>query len=70
MTIEDTVELMIKSSDMNPYTGKLSEKDNIIASIELAKLCLEFAKNGNTDEAMNLDVDDWIMIIKKLEDKL
>jgi hypothetical protein len=39
MTIEDTVELMIKSSDMNPYTGKLSEKDNIKASIELAKLC-------------------------------
>jgi hypothetical protein len=70
MTIDDAVELMIKSSDMNPYTGKLSEKDNIIASIDLAKLCLDFAKNGNTDEAMNLDVDDWKLVIKELEKKL
>ena len=66
MTIQETVDLMIKSSDHNPYKGKLSSTDNIIAAIELAKLCLDFAEKGQMDEAMNLDVFHWNEVIKQL----
>ena len=38
METKEIVELMLKSSDHNPYTGMLSEKDNLIAAIDLAKL--------------------------------
>ena len=43
----------MRSSDHNPYTGKLSEKDNVLAAIELAKLAKDFADKGMTDEAMD-----------------
>ena len=65
--IENTVKLMIKSSNHNPYKGLLSKKDNIIAAIDLAKLCLDFADKGQTDEAMNLDSNHWKKVIKELE---
>ena len=59
---------MRKSSNHNPYTGMLSKKDNIIAAIELAKLCKDFADKGQTDEAMNLDSNHWQQTIDKLKD--
>ena len=34
---------MMRSSDNNPYSGKLLKKDNVLAAIELAKL---FKKGG------------------------
>ncbi len=67
MTTEEIVELMLKSSDNNPYTGALSKKDNLIAAIDLAKLCKDFADNGQMDEAMNIDSDQWVEVISKLE---
>lgn len=67
MTIRKTVNLMLKSSNHNPYTGMLSKKDNFIAAIDLAKLCKAFADNGQTDEAMNLDSNHWEDTIKKLQ---
>ena len=57
----------MKSSDHNPYTGKLSKKDNIIAAIDLAKLCLDFAEKGQMDEAMNCDSNHWKEVINHLE---
>ena len=58
---------MLKSSDHNPYTGVLSKKDNLIAAIDLAKLCKDFADKGQTDEAMNLDSNHWQQTIDKLQ---
>jgi hypothetical protein len=69
MTTRKLVNLMMKSSDTNPYTGKLSEKDNILAAIELAKKFKEFADNGYTDEAMDIPSSQWIEVIDKLENK-
>ncbi len=66
MSKEEIVDLMLKSSDYNPYTGKLSKEDNYSAAIELAKLCREFAENGQTDEAMDIPVEDWNDVIKLL----
>jgi len=66
MSKEEIVDLMLKSSDNNPYSGKLSRKDNYIAAIELAELCREFAKNGQSDEAMDIPVEDWDVVIKLL----
>lgn len=60
---------MLKSSDYNPYAGMLSKKDNLIAGIALAKLCKEFADNGQADEAMNIDSEQWTLVISELEDK-
>ena len=60
----------MRSSDNNPYTGKLSKKDNVLAAIELAKLCKNFADTGQTDEAMNIESRQWIEVIGKLESKL
>jgi len=65
--IDDSVKLMLSSSDYNPYSGKLSKVNNIIAAIDLAKLCLDFANKGQTDEAMNLDSEHWTEVIEKLE---
>jgi len=67
MTLRKTVNLMLKSSDRNPYTGMLSKKDNFIAAIELTKLCKDFADKGQTDEAMNLDSNHWQQTIDKLQ---
>jgi len=67
MTLRKTVNLMLKSSNHNPYTGMLSKKDNFIAAIELAKLCKDFADKGQADEAMNLDSNHWQQTIDKLQ---
>jgi hypothetical protein len=67
MNIQDTVKLMLKSSDHNPYSGKLSKKDNVMAAVDLAKLCLDFAEKGHSDEAMNLDSEHWKKVINELE---
>lgn len=61
---------MMKSSGHNPYTGKLSESDNVLAAIELAKKFKEFADEGYTDEAMDIESSQWIEVIDKLENKL
>lgn len=57
----------MRSSDHNPYTGKLSKKDNILAAIELAKLCKNFADKGQMDEAMNIESKQWVVVISELE---
>ena len=64
------VNLMMRSSDRLPHSGKLSQKDNILAAIELAKLCKNFADTGQTDEAMNIESTQWAEVIGELEDKL
>jgi hypothetical protein len=70
MTTLKLVNLMMRSSDHNPYTGKLSKKENILAAIELAKLCKNFADTGQTDEAMNIESSQWVEVIGRLEGKL
>ena len=60
---------MMRSSDTNPYSGKLSNKNNILCAIELAKLCKDFADKGQTDEAMDIESTQWIEVIGKLESK-
>lgn len=69
MTTEtkDLVQLMLKSSDHNPYTGMLSKSDNKIAAIDLAKLCKDFAEKGRMDEAMNVPSEQWDEVIFELE---
>ena len=66
MNKEEIVELMIKSSNHNPYTGMLSKKDNLTAAIDLAKLCKDFADKGQTDEAMGISSEQWEEVIKEL----
>ena len=70
MTTLKLVNLMMRSSDNNPYGGKLSKRDNVLAAIELAKLCKNFADAGQTDEAMNIESSQWVEVIGKLEGKL
>lgn len=70
MTIIKTVNLMLQSCNNNPYTGKLNERDNILAAIELSKLMKQFADAGQKDEAMNLCSDHWKEVIGVLEMKL
>ena len=60
----------MRSSDNNPYSGKLSKKDNVLAAIELAKLAKEFADTGQMDEAMNIESSQWVEVISKLEIKM
>ena len=60
---------MMRSSDTNPYSGKLSQKDNVLAAIELTKLAKEFADTGQMDEAMNIESSQWVEVISKLESK-
>lgn len=67
METKEIVELMLKSSNHNPYTGKLSNKDNLLAAIDLAKLCKDFADKGHIDEAMNIESEKWIVVISELE---
>jgi hypothetical protein len=45
----------------------LSKKDNLIAAIDLAKLCKDFADKGQTDEAMNIPSEQWVVVISELE---
>jgi hypothetical protein len=66
METKEIVKLMLKSSDHNPYTGKLTKKDNLIAAIDLAKLCKDFADKGQMDEAMNIDSEQWDAVIYEL----
>ena len=61
---------MMRSSDTNPYAGKLTERENVLAAIELAKLAKDFADKGMTDEAMDVPSSQWIEVIDKLENKL
>jgi hypothetical protein len=67
-TIRKLVNLMLKSSDTNPDKGKLSKSDNVISAIELAKRAKEFSDNGQSDEAMNIESDQWEEVIRKLEE--
>ena len=60
----------MRSSDTNPYSGKLSKKDNVLAAIEVAKLAKDFADKGDTAEAMDIESVQWIQVIGKLESKL
>lgn len=69
METQEIVELMLKSSNHNPYTGMLSKKDNFISAIDLAKLCKEFADKGQTDEAMNISSEKWVAVISELENR-
>ena len=69
MTTLKLVNLMMRSSDTNPYRGKLSKKDNVLAAIELAKLAKDFADKGQTDEAMDIESSQWIEVIGRLESK-
>lgn len=68
-TTKELVELMLKSSNSNPYTGALSKKDNLIAAIDLAKLCKDFADKGQMDEAMNIPSEQWEEVITTLNKK-
>ena len=70
MTTLKLVNLMMRSSDTNPYTGKLTKKDNVMAAIELANLCKEFADTRQMDEAMNIESSQWVQVISKLKSKL
>ena len=67
MKTTEIVQLILKSSDSNPYKGKLSKEDNIIAAIDLAKLCKEFADKGQTNEAMNISSEQWFDVIYDLQ---
>lgn len=69
MKTEEIIQLMLKSSDHNPYSGKLSKEDNLIAAIDLAKLCKDFADKGQSDEAMDIESKQWEEVIDKLESK-
>lgn len=69
MTVDESVKLMIDSSDYNPYSGPLSKEENLLAAIELAMLCKEFAENGHMDEAMDHDANHWQKVIDKLKGK-
>jgi len=69
MTTRKLVNLCLRSSNSNPYTGMLSKEDNLIAAIELAKLFKNFADTGQTNEAMNVDSLQWDEVISKLKDK-
>tara|TARA_R110002074_G_scaffold330548_2_gene501050 strand:- start:131 stop:343 length:213 start_codon:yes stop_codon:yes gene_type:complete len=69
MTTLKLVNLMMRSSDTNPYTCKLTKKDNVMAAIELANLCKEFADTRQMDEAMNIESSQWIQVISKLKSK-
>lgn len=70
MTTRKLVNLIMRSSDTNPYSGKLSKKDNVLAAIEVAKLAKDFADKGQTAEAMDIPSIQWIEVIGELEDKL
>lgn len=67
MTTRKLVNLVMRSSDSCPHKGKLKRKDNINAAIQLAKKFKEFADEGFTDEAMDIESSKWVEVINKLE---
>jgi hypothetical protein len=67
MTTLELVNLMMRSSSTNPYSGKLSKKDNVLSAIELAKLFKNFADRGQTDEAMDIQSLQWEEVISILD---
>lgn len=67
MTVTKTVNLLLRSSDSCPYSGKLDRRNNYIAAIELAELLRDFAERGCHEEAMNLDVAHWDKAISRLK---
>jgi hypothetical protein len=67
MKTTELVQLMLKSSDSNPYKGKLSKEDNIIAAIDLAFLCKDFADKGQVEEAMGVASEQWVEVIYDLQ---
>ena len=69
MTTLKLVNLIMRSTNNNPYSGKLSRKDNVLAAIELAKLFKDFADNGQTEAAMDIESSQWVEVILKLESK-
>ena len=69
MTTLKLTNLLMRCSDYNPYTGKLSKEDQILAAIELAKLMKSFADKSMTDEAMDIPSSQWVEVISKLESK-
>ncbi len=69
MNTTDIINLVLKSSDTNPYSGKLSNEDNLQAAIELAELAKGFADSGQHDEAMNISSNQWIDVINKLKER-
>jgi hypothetical protein len=69
MTVKETIELVLKCSDYHPYYGELSKNDTYKGAIELAELFLDFAKKGYEDEAMNLSVSHWKLVIEGLKEK-
>lgn len=70
MTTTKLLNLLLKSCKSNPYGPDLSLKDNINAAIDLANLCIEFINNKQYDEAMNLSINDYNLVIIKLKEKL
>lgn len=67
-TTKYLVKLMLKSSDNNPYTGKLSLSANIFAAIQLAELCKTFSLVGQQDEAMYVSSNQWEEVIDRLKE--
>ena len=67
MTTKELVKLVIKSSNNNPYKGKLSNKETILSAIETAKLGKEFADKGFKDEAMHVTSRQWQEVIDILK---
>ena len=61
---------MMRSSATFPHNGKLTDKQNILGAIKLAKMGKEFADIGQTYEAMDIESSQWVEVIGKLEDKL
>lgn len=70
METKEIVELMLKSTDHSHYTGVLSKRGNLIASIELAKRFKNFADTGQMDEAMDIESEQWSEVISELEGML
>ena len=66
-TTKYLVKLMLKSSDSNPYTGKLSLPANIFAAIQLAELCKTFSLTGREAEAMYVPTNQWEEVIATLK---
>jgi len=70
MTTLKLTNLVLRCSNHNPYTGKLSKKDNLIGAIELATLLKKFSDDGQHQEAMNIESSEWSKVLQKLETKL
>lgn len=69
-SVKSLVKLVLKSSNNHPYKGILSDKENVLAAIALAKKGKEFADKGHADEAMHYDSATWGTVISELESKL